>query len=45
MDGEFRKYKEKKQLIDGKEVEFTKVLTDDDFLYLQDNYIVTLCAS
>ncbi len=32
--------KEKKQ-IDGKEVEINRNLTDDDFLYLQQNYVVT----
>ena len=32
--------KEKKQ-IDGKEVEINRKLTDDDFLYLQENYVVT----
>jgi hypothetical protein len=29
------------QKIDGKDVEIKKVLTDDDFLYLQENYVVT----
>lgn len=29
------------QEIDGKEVEQNRVLTDDDFLYLQENYVVT----
>ncbi|MEH2138363.1 hypothetical protein [Nostoc sp.] len=32
--------KEKKQ-IDCKEVEINRNLTDDDFLYLQENYVVT----
>ncbi|GAA6620722.1 hypothetical protein [Scytonema sp. NUACC26] len=32
--------KEKKE-IDGKEVEVNRELTDDDFLYLQENYVVT----
>jgi len=32
--------KEKKQ-VDGKEVEMTRELTDDDFLYLQENFTVT----
>lgn len=32
--------KEKKQ-VDGKEVEITRELTDDDFLYLQENFTVT----
>ncbi|WP_414620786.1 hypothetical protein [Calothrix sp. CCY 0018] len=30
-----------KQEIDGQEVEVKRVLTDDDFLYLQENYVVT----
>jgi hypothetical protein len=30
-----------KQQIDGKEVEVKRELTDDDFLYLQENYVVT----
>lgn len=30
-----------KQEIDGKEVEVKRVLTDDDFLHLQENYVVT----
>ena len=29
------------QAIDGKEVEINRILTDDDFLYLQENYVVT----
>lgn len=32
--------KEKKE-IDGTEVEVNRELTDDDFLYLQENYVVT----
>jgi hypothetical protein len=32
--------KEKKQ-IDGKEVEINRELTDEDFLYLQETYVVT----
>ncbi|MBW4457212.1 MAG: hypothetical protein KME55_33620 [Nostoc indistinguendum CM1-VF10] len=32
--------KEKKQ-VDGKEVSVDRELTDDDFLYLQENYVVT----
>ena len=32
--------KEKKEF-DGKEVEVNRELTDDDFLYLQENYVVT----
>jgi len=32
--------KERKEL-DGKEVEVKRELTDDDFLYLQENYVVT----
>jgi hypothetical protein len=30
-----------KQHIDGQEVEVKRVLKDDDFLYLQENYVVT----
>jgi hypothetical protein len=30
-----------KQEVDGKEVEVARELTDDDFLYLQENYVVT----
>jgi hypothetical protein len=33
--------RKKKQEIDGKQVEHNRVLTDDDFLYLQENYVVT----
>lgn len=33
--------KAEKQQMDGKEVEVKRVLTDDNFLYLQDNYVVT----
>lgn len=33
--------RKEKQQVDGKEVEVKRVLTDDDFLYLQENYIVT----
>ncbi|MEM1173029.1 MAG: hypothetical protein AAGJ08_29180, partial [Cyanobacteria bacterium P01_H01_bin.35] len=33
--------RKEKQEIDGKEVEVERALTDDDFLYLQENYIVT----
>lgn len=33
--------RKEKQKIDGKEVEHNRVLTDDDFLYLQENYVVT----
>ena len=33
--------REEKQEIDGKEVEIKRVLADDDFLYLQENYLVT----
>ncbi|MEH2112712.1 hypothetical protein [Nostoc sp.] len=33
--------RKEKQEVDGKEVEVKRALTDDDFLYLQDNYIVT----
>lgn len=30
-----------KKKVDGREVELNRELTDDDFLYLQENYIVT----
>lgn len=30
-----------KKTIDGKEVEENRTLTDDDYLYLQENYVVT----
>ena len=33
--------KEKQKGADGKEVEVTRVLTDNDYLYLQENYVVT----
>ena len=33
--------KKEKQEIDGNEVEVKRVLTDDDVLYLQENYVVT----
>lgn len=33
--------KEKKESSDGKEPEETRVLTDADYLYLQENYMVT----
>lgn len=33
--------RKEKQEIDGKEVEVKRVLKDDDFLYLQENYVVT----
>ncbi|MUG96474.1 hypothetical protein F7734_30675 [Scytonema sp. UIC 10036] len=33
--------RKEKQLVDGKEVEERRLLTDDDFLYLQENYVVT----
>lgn len=33
--------REEKKQVEGKEVEINRVLTDDDFLYLQDNYVVT----
>jgi hypothetical protein len=32
--------KEKKE-VDGQEIEVKRTLTDDDFLYLQENYVVT----
>lgn len=33
--------RKKKKSLDGKEVEVNRELTDDDFLYLQENYVVT----
>lgn len=33
--------RKEKQEVDGKEVEVNRELTDDDFLYLQENYVVT----
>jgi hypothetical protein len=33
--------RKEKQEIDGKEIEVQRILTDDDFLYLQENYVVT----
>jgi hypothetical protein len=33
--------REEKKEIDGKEVKVDRILTDDDFLYLQENYVVT----
>ncbi len=33
--------RKEKQEINGKEVEHNRVLTYDDFLYLQENYVVT----
>ncbi|MEM1395097.1 MAG: hypothetical protein AAGG00_17760 [Cyanobacteria bacterium P01_H01_bin.150] len=33
--------RKEKQEIDGNEVEVKRVLTDDDVLYLQENYVVT----
>ncbi len=33
--------KEKQQSADGKEVQITRVLTADDYLYLQEDYVVT----
>lgn len=33
--------RKEKQLVDGKEIEVTRRLTDDDFLYLQENFTVT----
>ena len=33
--------RKEKQEIDGTEVEVKRILTDDDFLYLQENYVVT----
>jgi hypothetical protein len=33
--------RKEKQEVDGKEVQVTRSLTDDDYLYLQENYVVT----
>ncbi len=33
--------KEKQKGADGQEVEVTRVLTDNDYLYVQENYVVT----
>lgn len=33
--------KKEKRVINGHEVEVERVLTDDDYLYLQENYVVT----
>lgn len=33
--------RKEKQEVDGKEVEVSRELGDDDFLYLQENYVVT----
>ena len=33
--------KEKQKGADGKEVEVTRILTDNDYLYLQENHVVT----
>lgn len=33
--------KEKRQEIGGKGIEETRILTDNDYLYLQENYVVT----
>lgn len=33
--------RKEKQEIDGQEIEVNRELTDDDFLYLQENYVVT----
>ncbi|MBP5972980.1 hypothetical protein HW132_09590 [Brasilonema sp. CT11] len=33
--------RKEKQQVDGQEVEVKRELTDDDFLYLQENYVVT----
>ena len=33
--------RKEKQMIDGKEIEVNRQLTDDDFLYLQENFTVT----
>lgn len=33
--------KKEKQIVDGQESEIDRVLTKDDYLYLQENYVVT----
>lgn len=33
--------RKRKETVDGKEVEVQRPLTDDDFLYIQENYVVT----
>ncbi|MBF2066671.1 MAG: hypothetical protein IGS39_19965 [Calothrix sp. C42_A2020_038] len=33
--------RKEKQGVNSKEAEFNRTLTDDDFLYLQENYVVT----
>jgi hypothetical protein len=33
--------RKEKQEIDGKEIEKNRILTNDDFLYIQENYVVT----
>lgn len=33
--------RKEKEVVDGEEVEVERTLTDDDFLYLQENYVVT----
>lgn len=33
--------RKEKQQVDGKEIEVARELTDDDFLYLQENFVVT----
>lgn len=33
--------RKEKQQVDGKEIEVARQLTDDDFLYLQENFVVT----
>ena len=36
-----KEIKQEKKLVDGKEVEIERNLTEDDVLYLQENYVVT----
>lgn len=33
--------RKKTKVVDGKEVEIPRELTDDDYLYVQENYVVT----
>lgn len=36
-----KEIKQEKKLVDGEEVEIERNLTEDDILYLQENYVVT----
>lgn len=37
----FENIRKEKQEMDGKKVEVKRIITDDDFLYVQENYVVT----